>query len=182
YPEITGYYLQWLAWHAARYGVEAELRRRAGAAQTWLAGWLAKDDAPKTRLYLRSAAPDWRNQALFCFDLAMALRGIASAAHMKLLDVDRELVSRLAQRLLQMVAEDGLLRACRPHAAGCVLPVRWSTRRGAFLAKAAAGIANASMQLPGVPRELSAAAEATFAASLEWFVREPHDETHALLY
>jgi len=33
YPEITGYYLQWLAWHAACHGVNDETRRRAAAAR-----------------------------------------------------------------------------------------------------------------------------------------------------
>ena len=39
YPEITGYYLQWLAWHAACHGVNDETRRRAAAAQRWLLSW-----------------------------------------------------------------------------------------------------------------------------------------------
>ena len=35
---------------------------------------------PPTRMYVRVGIEDWRNEAIFCFDHAMVLRGLASAA------------------------------------------------------------------------------------------------------
>jgi len=62
------------------------------------------------------------------------------------------------------------------------LPDRWSTRRGGFLAKAAAGVLAAGEILPHVGVRLRTAAAATVAASLDAAVGEPHDETHPALY
>ena len=86
-------------------------------------------------------------------------------------------------RLLErMIAADGLFVACVPHAGAEALPDRWSTRRGPFLAKAAAGVMRASAVLSRVPAAVTRAAERTFAASLSMLAREPHRETHPLLY
>jgi hypothetical protein len=182
YPEITGYYLQWLAWHASRHGIDALTARRAGAAQEWLGTWLARPNALATRTYLRGTPDDWRNHAIFCFDLAMALRGLGAAARLRLIEPDREVVTRLCAELGRMEDHDGLFRACVPHEPTALLPVRWSTRRGGFLTKAASAIIGASVYLPGVPRELVAAAERTYDAALDWMHDAPHEEVHPLLY
>jgi hypothetical protein len=181
YPEITGYYLQWLAWQAACHGARDDTRRRAAAAQRWLRSWVSTAGVPATRVYLRTSDPDWRNSALFFFDLAMVMRGLASVARIALIDVDERLVDRLSQLLLMLVARDGMFEAC--IATGEVqLPIRWSTRRGAFLAKAASGVLLASEQFPTMPAALQDAADATFGASLRSMVHESHGDTHALLY
>ena len=181
YPEITGYYLQWLAWHARRQGVSDDVRRRAVAAQRWLCSW-ARPQAPQTRIYLRPSEQDWRNDALFFFDLAMVIRGLASAARAGLIEADPELVGRMSALLLRLVADDGLFDACLATRAEAAVPFRWSTRRGAFLAKAASGVLSAVAQFPAMPGALRLAAEATFRASLESMAKSPHTDTHALLY
>lgn len=181
YPEITGYFLQWLAWMSRRHGREQVYVVRAEAAVSWLARWLA-DDRPLTRIYVNTPREDWRNDARFAFDLAMVLRGIAAAAQAGLVAPPPTLVDRTCDNLSRLIAEDGQLDACAPYRDDAELPARWSTRRGPFLVKAAAGIIDAARTLPSVPASLSSAAERTFDASLDALVRAPHDETHPFLY
>lgn len=182
YPEITGYYLQWLAWHAACHGVNNESRRRAAAAQRWLLSWAFGEETPTTRIYLEPAEPDWRNSALFFFDLAMVLRGLAGAVRLGLIETDPKLVERLSELLGRLVADDGLFDPCVATRVDAVLPERWSTRRGPFLSKAAGGVLIAAAQFSSLPGALAEAADATFAAALKSMSAESQSETHAMLY
>jgi len=181
YPEITGYYLQWLAWRAMRYGHHPDLARVAAAAQAWLSRWIA-DDWPLTRIPILGAGADWRNDAVFFFDLAMVLRGVASAARLGLIEPEPKLVEGLSRQLQWLIGVDGLIDAYRDRAGRNSLPLRWSTCRGGFLAKAAGGIIAAGSVLQGIDEALAASAAATYAASLEWAVDMPHDDVHPLLY
>ncbi len=182
YPEITGYYLQWLAWHAACHGVNIETRRRAAAAQRWLLSWAFDAETPETRIYVEPAGQDWRNAALFFFDLAMVLRGLASAARLGLIESDPRLVARISEFLWRLVADDGMFDACVATRVDALLPDRWSTRRGPFLSKAAGGVLIAVEQFSSLPGALAKAADATFGAALESMSAQSHSETHALLY
>ena len=94
YAEITGYYLQWLAWRAQRKGNALLLAPRAQAAHDWLQRWSA-DALPETRVHLRGATDDWRNRTTFTFDIAMAMRGIGSATAQGLLHPSRDVVGHL---------------------------------------------------------------------------------------
>ena len=180
YPEITGYYLQWLAWLAERQGVRPVHVERAASAQRWLARWLDSRHAP-TRVYLDETISDWRNRATFTFDVAMVLRGIASAVRAQLVAPDRMLVERVCERLITLIADDGELNACARVDGDEPLPDRWSTRRGPFLAKAAAGILDASRVL-NVPETLRQAADRTLDSAIAALLAQPHDETHPFLY
>lgn len=182
YPEIAGYYLQWLAWRAQRFGRSDAIAERAAAVQRWLRVWLASGSPPPTRLHLDVVTDDWRNGAVFCFDVAMVLRGLGAAAHARLLVPDAAVIGGVARQLEQLVAADGQLDACVPNMSADVLPARWSTRRGPFLAKAAAGILTAASALPGLSALLVRAAGHTFAASLDALAQRPHREAHPLLY
>jgi hypothetical protein len=182
YPEITGYYLQWLAWYAACHGVNDETGRRADAAQRWLLSWAFGAETPETRIYLEPAGPDWRNAALFFFDLAMVLRGLASADRLALIDTDPRLVARVSELLWRLVADDGMFDACVSTRLDAALPERWSTHRGPFLSKAAGGVLIAAAQFSSLPEALTEAADATFGAALESMSAQSHSETHALLY
>lgn len=180
YPESTGYFLQWLAWRARRNGDVARLAPRAQAAQAWLGRWL-KSDPLLTRVPLGAARDDWRNRTSFTFDLAMALRGLGAAAAGKLLRPEPAVVRGLSLQLSRLVREDGLFDACLTPRDN-PLPARWSTRRGGFLAKAAAGILRAGGQLSEIPDDVLQAARTTFSAALRWAVNAPHDDVHPLLY
>jgi hypothetical protein len=182
YPEISGYYLQWLAWHAACHGVNDKTRRRAAAAQRWLLSWAFGAETPETRIYLEPAGQDWRNAALFFFDLAMVLRGLASAARLGLIEADPRLVARVSELLWMLVADDGMFDACVATCVDVALLDRWSTRRGPFLSKAAGGVLIAAAQFSSLPGALAEAADATFRAALESISAQSHSETHALLY
>jgi hypothetical protein len=181
YPEIAGYYLQWLAWRSTQFGASTDLTARAGSVQRWLARWLAMD-GPPTRVHVDEAKDDWRNRGVFCFDVAMVLRGLGAAAHAQLLAPDARVVDGVTRLLESMIAADGQFVACVPHANAEALPDRWSTRRGPFLLKAAAGVIRACAVLSNVPATVTRAAERTFSASLGLLAREPHRETHPLLY
>ena len=179
YPEITGYYLQWLAGRARAGDAPAALAARAEGAHAWLSGW-AQSSCPQARVYL-APEDDWRNGALFLFDLAMVLRGLASAAAAGLVVPDRKLIERLDALLVGLIADDGALDACRAHAGAGVLPRRWSTTRGAFLAKAAAGVL-AAADLPGVSSTLLRAAQRTYELARRDALERPHAEAHPRLY
>jgi len=181
YPEITGYYLQWLAWYAASRGHSTQLLERAKAAQSWLRTWLHSEELPATRVHVRVGADDWRNGAIFFFDVAMVVRGLASAARQELLEPDPVVLRDLSELLARLIAEDGMFAACLKRDTNAALPERWSTRRGGFLAKAAAGILSAAHDLP-MAANIVTAAEDTFVASCQRARDAPHDHTHALLY
>jgi hypothetical protein len=182
YPEITGYYLQWLAWTATREGTAVGLEYHAALAQRWLAKWVRCTDPPATRVYLHGRRIDWRNGALFFFDLAMVLRGVASAARAQLIDPDVTLIRDIDARLSCLIADDGMFNPCLANPASATPPDRWSTRRGGYLAKAAAGVLTASEGLAQVGASVRNAAAATITASLDAAIGQPHDETHPALY
>jgi len=181
YPEITGYFLQWLAWMTQCHGRQPAYVARAESALHWVELWLA-GNRPSTRLYVDAAREDWRNGALFAFDLAMVLRGIAAAARENLLDAPQTVVDRAYVVLTRLVGPHGQFDACLRHGQRADFPDRWSTRRGPFLAKAAAGILDANDALQNVPAILVNAARRSFDASVDALVRAPHDETHPFLY
>ncbi|MEO6566095.1 MAG: hypothetical protein ABIO63_08670 [Casimicrobiaceae bacterium] len=181
YPEITGYWLQWLAWRSRRAGSVATYTPHAEAAQRWLGVWLDSGSPLPMRLHLVGDVEDWRNRTEFCFDLAMVLRGLGAAVAAGLLVPAPRVIGGVVAALEGLIADDGMFDACRTAAAGITLPLRWSTQRGGFLAKAAAGITSAA-HLPGVRPSLIHAAEATWRASLDAALHSPHDELHPQFY
>lgn len=181
YPEIAGYYLQWLAWRASAGDERGPLADRAAALQRWLRVWLADSTPPRTRLHF-DGDDDWRNQAVFCFDLAMVLRGLASSARAGLIAPDDAVVAAVGCELERLIGDDGAFDACRANHRAVTLPDRWSTRRGPFLAKAAAGVIAAAEAFPSLPPRVLRAADATFDASVAALALSPHPELHPLLY
>src|SRR5215470_16864565 len=65
YPEIAGYFLQWLAWLRLQGHAAARLTWRAAACQRWLASWIERTDPPQTRVHLPPDVRDWRNSGTF---------------------------------------------------------------------------------------------------------------------
>jgi hypothetical protein len=141
YPEITGYYLTWLSFlQLARPESEAEATRRSGRAVAWLARMSAKPLLP-TRIY-REAEPDvdWRSGAVFCFDVAMVLRGVAQAIP-AVGHPAQEVLSALGARFDEWFAiGEDLLRSHRLESPDAILPRRWSTEPGPHHVKAAAAV------------------------------------------
>lgn len=181
YPEITGYWLQWLAWRSRRAGSVAMFAPPAAAAQLWLGRWLTSGSPPPTRVHLATGVDDWRNRTEFCFDVAMVLRGLGAAAAAGLIVPSPHVIGGVTAALERLIASDGMFDACSAAAPGSALPLRWSTQRGGFLAKAAAGVI-ATRHLPGVSACLVEAAEATWSASLDAALAKPHAEPHPQLY
>ncbi len=181
YPEIAGYYLQWLAWRARRDGDTQALAARAAGVQRWLRTWLAATPPP-TRVHLDGTTGDWRNRAVFLFDVAMVLRGLGSVVAADLVRADPEVLAGIVRELERLRSADGHFDACAMHAPGDEFAARWSTRRGAFLAKAAAGVLTAARVLPGIPQHIVDAADGTFTASIAALAQDAHREVHPLLY
>lgn len=136
YGEITGYYLHWLA---SLPSSRQQCESAAQAALHWLQHYLQQQPWPPTRLYLQPHAHDWRNEALFAFDLAMIAGGIARTLHQGLATADAVLVRRLDE-LLQQFVGDGELKVLVTTLDAAQLPQRWSTVGGPFTAKTASRI------------------------------------------
>lgn len=146
YPEISGYYLSYLAYRlclddASEYLVEKGQKILGHQQQIW-----SESSPPATRLYFNSLSQsqvDWRNQGLFIFDVAMLARGVADIS----LYIDT--TSWSAQKLLYYI--DGFWDgqglnpvrwfAGRPKEA----PDRWSTRTGAYQLKVVAALQRAAI-------------------------------------
>jgi len=157
YAEITGYYLSWLADIA---GVESEalVRERAQCALDWAAyHFAAPGDTPQTRIHLTVLAPDWRNNAVFFFDLAMLVRGIDAVAETGLATPPDTLRRALHEHLQQFVV-DGALRPTVQTRGTHALPPRWSTLGGPFLVKASSRVAW-SARHAALPEALALACE-----------------------
>src|SRR5688572_4342454 len=103
YGEITGYYLHWLS---SLPESTAEVRKAAELGVAWLAKYLQGEGGPRTRIYLRDEVEDWRNEALFFFDLAMIAGGVSRLAKRGLVAIPPSLVNDL-QSWLQLFVSDG---------------------------------------------------------------------------
>lgn len=146
YAEITGYYLSWLADVASLVEPET-VRENAEAAVGWATRAFAKGDAPATRIYLETQAPDWRNDAVFFFDLAMLLYGLHRANAAGIAHLPAALRETVYAQLTRFVKADSLCCAL-PLSADAVLPPRWSTGGGAFLVKASSRVAHSAQHAP----------------------------------
>ncbi|MGH7053805.1 MAG: hypothetical protein ACREFA_08300 [Stellaceae bacterium] len=175
YGEITGY---WLSWISGLAGERPQLASRVRAAVDFLARAWSQPQPPQTRFYLAAAAPDWRNRAVFSFDMAMILRGLAHAAALIGTGSCAAAAERIVPWLVRCIGSDGTLATHRIIDAGGPLPRRWSTEPGPFQAKTAAAI----LQAPAVwlPGRLAEAARQTLAV---WRDRaSEHADMHPRLY
>jgi hypothetical protein len=169
YGEITGYWLSWAS--APGSGVPAE-RVKLGV-QFLTRSW-SHPTPPSTR---QGRDGDWRNRALFSFDLAVMLRGLADVIPVAGRAACQEAAVLLSPWLERLVTAEGLLAACLNVVPG-PLPARWSTKPGPFQSKTAACL----LRVPRcwLPPAVTAAAAATLSY---WAGRAvEHSELHALLY
>ncbi|SEH50274.1 hypothetical protein SAMN04489835_0620 [Mycolicibacterium rutilum] len=182
YPEIAGYYLTTLAWllsggaSSVRHATLA--RGRADRAAAWIAELMANSTAPPTRRYLCDAPPDWRNDAVFSFDLAMAARGLSDVSRISAW-ADTRTIDRLTG-WLNRISTGAAIMASHYSVDETVLPQRWSTQAGPHHLKAAAAV----LRLDDAPPSLTAIAHrtmvhwATVMITGDW----PCRELHALCY
>lgn len=179
YAEVTGYYLHWLA--QTTPGDDLPVRR-AGAhtALAWCERSFGADTLPATRVYLLPAEADWRNQAVFFFDLAMLLRGVCACVEAKLIAAPQDLLARLIAELAAFV-RDGSLHAVRVLNATAELPERWSTRADRFLVKAAIRVL-AAQSIVALPASLHDACMQLCARHLAGIASAAITELHATLY
>lgn len=157
YPEITGYYLTWLAFgHARQRSGQPNQAAKAHRALQWLCRQIQSQQKLPTRVYLSSQRKDWRNRACFAFDWAMVIRGAAAA---------RELLDSPEIDMLISGGLEFLNRCCTPdhdlrpfdlnnQGGNTALPERWSSRPGPYLLKVAAALHLACQEsLEGVLNE-----------------------------
>jgi hypothetical protein len=135
YPEIAGYYLQYLCLHA-----EPTERRTSLLAD--VSAWLSRISAstlPRT-LYYFDRRSDWRTEVQFCFDFAMIARGLSRASRAFPNIVDVNLGRRYFEAVVGMTTGDFLQSCPTVDGKPGVLPNKWSTRFDVHLAKAAAAL------------------------------------------
>jgi hypothetical protein len=143
YPEITGYFLTWLAFGHARQSNDHHNRAaKAHCALQWLCRQIQSQQKLPTRVHLLPPREDWRNQACFAFDWAMVIRGAAAAR--ELLDCPEidGLISSGLQFLKNCCTPDHELQpfTLTDQGGSVVLPERWSSRPGPYLLKVAAAL------------------------------------------
>lgn len=179
YLEITGYYLTAMAWLVAREEPgEAAARARGALAVAWLARAVGVGAIPPTRLYLGEGPEDWRNDAIFSFDLAMAARGLAAFVEAAGPQPAAGAPSAALLACLDAISDGA--PALRSHLSRgeVMLPERWSTVPGPHHLKAAGAVR-------GLPCTPALAATAAYTRKL-WSERmlegDPVPELHPLLY
>ena len=133
YPEITGYYLSWLA-SVARLQPNVDVRSAAVAAVDWLHRITSPDNLPATRYYFFES-DDWRNNATFTFDLAMICRGLHAVRGVVPERPRKGLLQKLLRRALPPGNTFRVFIDARQE-----VPDRWSTRPGPFQLKTAAAL------------------------------------------
>jgi len=184
YPEIGGYYLQFLAVAASEShrpgSIEPSIARETAAR---VVAWLDKcgpDGDPPTLQHRDMTQSDWRNKCLFVFDLAMIVRGLAAIDARLPGQTPPTLIPRYVRSAAGLVS-NGRLASHRVRAGALAnsIPAKWSTQPGVHHIKAAAalrGVGDAA---------LAAAVEATLVDQAEALGRQGRSrlrELHPFLY
>ncbi|WP_144404398.1 hypothetical protein [Belnapia sp. F-4-1] len=180
YPEICGYYLQFLA-HASAGSPSAPHREIAARVIRWLDAE-GGEGAPLT-LYRRIedlSAVDWRNRCLFSFDLAIILRGLGMAEARWPGILPARMMARYGNSVARIVERGRLAsHVLRDGRRDVPIPVKWSTTRDVHHVKSAAALAGL-----GQPR-LDAIAQETArdeGVLLDQQQRRRMRELHPFLY
>ncbi len=141
YPEICGYYLQFLVDAAPPGADDQRYRNAALQVAAWLGSAGGPDAEPLTLYFRDPADSDWRNDCLFAFDLAIILRGLRCVQRRWPGLVPDALVDSYAASIAR-IASGGRLAShlLRPGADAHAIPVKWSTTRGVHHVKAVAAL------------------------------------------
>jgi hypothetical protein len=184
--ETVGYYLTaaaWLSSGAASFPRDRKtLESRAGRTADWVSTLLARKVDPPSRLYLSGQPADWRNGAVFSFDLAMAARGMAATMQPRDRRGRRRALSALCARIDRISFGADIMASHEFVRDGTTMPEHWSTRPGPHHLKAAAAI----LRLPD--RIAGAALIGLAQETCEYWMYAlrsntwPCQEVHPLLY
>ena len=183
YPEITGYYLTWLAFLAHAFGRTEEAARRADNALAWITRQFSQGRVPLTRTYLtRTDVEDWRNGGLFVFDLAMLARGLAAVRDLVNEGERTRLLAHLIDRLLPFCTERAAFHAFLPHSSfHSDAQPRWSCIHGPYQAKVATAILSTDAIAP-VPDSLQFTAAAVYGRWREYSRLNTLEGDHPAFY
>lgn len=179
YTEITGYYLTCMAFMHRAGRPEPEILLNAHRALTWLLNKCQQGGIPLTRYYFQDGVSDWRNDAVFSFDLAMVLRGLSSVKGMVNEDARKQAFFGFLKYLCECVSSDGLLLPSIQRN-GESLPARWSTQSGPFQLKAAATLLCFEEWLPEEIKRAALNVYSKWACSTHSLLRD--SDLHAALY
>lgn len=158
YGEITGYYLSSLSFMAQQDDAVPQVITRMRSAIEWLRFQFKSCSAPATRYYLKSNGnknEDWRNRAIFSFDLAMILRGLFEVGAALGASECANIAAQIHDLLSCLIDNDGF-RSHIPRSNAMDVPITWSTQPGSYQVKTAAAIL-----LAKAPTKLRDAAHAT---------------------
>jgi hypothetical protein len=176
YPEITGYYLTCMAFMHKIGRTEPAIASNAQRAVTWLHA-KCRNGVPLTRYFAEANMHDWRNDAIFSFDLAMVLRGLQSVKGIVDEPIRKETLNAFHSEMRKLISPDGQLIPYRQRSNSTVKD-RWSTRPGPFQIKAAAALLGSDSMLD------SALRDAAFQAFQRWRSSSFSDagELHPTMY
>jgi hypothetical protein len=152
YPEITGYYLTCMAFMHKIGRPEPAIAANAQRAVTWLHA-KCRSGAPLTRYFAEANMHDWRNDAIFSFDLAMVLRGLQSVKGIVDEPIRKEALNAFRSEMRKLISPDGQLIPYRQRSNSTVQD-RWSTRPGPFQIKAAAALITSDPMLDSALRDM----------------------------
>src|SRR5271169_2938332 len=140
YPEVTGYYLTFLAF-LSQHGLRRDaFQQHAQLAADWLDRRCGGETPGAARVYMHSdESSDWRRGFSFSFDLAMIWRGIALSRDLLASSSSDRVMAAVERHLSRFVSPGNGLRASIPLTEG-PSGKSWASRSGAFQTKCAAAL------------------------------------------
>ncbi len=150
YMEITGYYLSSMAFIISKSegAVKADALDNAQKALDWLQGYYEKGELPPTRKFLRPEPGDWRNTAIFAFDIGMVIRGLVDISQFISTEQHKQLLGFFLTNLAKLIAPDFSLNShymTDPNAPA--FPPKWSTTHGPYHLKVVSPLLNVPAEL-----------------------------------
>lgn len=188
YPEICGYYLQFLALAAApAAGPESSADGTVAAnaahhAASQVVRWLEEvgpEGNPPTLYHRDPTQSDWRSQCLFAFDLGMIYRGLAAMEARWPGIIEPGIMLRYRASIRSLIGDRGLAsHSLRAGATAAEIPQKWSTQIDVHHVKIVAALA-------GVDPGFETAVAKTIADQAEFLARDGSArmrELHPFLY
>jgi hypothetical protein len=165
YPEVTGYYLTFLAFLSQQGRRRDAFQQYAQLAADWLDRRCAGEMPEAARVYMHGdESSDWRRGFCFSFDLAMIWRGITLSRELLASSSSHRVLAAVERHLSRFASPGDGLRASIPLVA-CPSGGSWASRSGAFQTKCAAALLYSGTEAPETVRTN---AETTMAEFCNW--------------